>query len=293
MFTYNELLGVVALGVSLLLSSLYFLQDKLLYFPQVPEGSRERYFPASQFGLEKNLEEVFFRTPDGFRLQAYVIKQNHAERSPTMLMFHGNAGNLSYRLDVIKEFFDTNNCNVVIISYRGYGKSEGVPTEEGLVTDSQAALDYVLSRSDIGKNKIVVHGQSLGGAVAIDLVSKRQSQISGLILENTFTCIDDMIDQVMPFIKAVKFLSRNKWNSLNKITTIKTPILFLVGQKDQVVPPQMSTTLYQAASSSTGREIRFFPQGSHDDCFLFPAFFEHVQEFLDKYILVHNFDGDS
>ncbi len=126
-----------------------------------------------------------------------------------------------------------------MLEYRGYGLSTGNPTEKGLVIDAQTGLDYIRSRADLKGNKILVYGQSLGGAVSIDLVAKNKGtgDIKGLMLENTFLSIAKMIPNVMPAAKVLTPLCHEYWRSemvLPQITDI--PILFLSGLQDEIVP---------------------------------------------------------
>lgn len=116
-------------------------------------------------------------------------------RDITILMFHGNAGNIGHRVPIAKVLVETLGCNVLMLEYRGYGLSTGVPDESGLNIDSQTALDYIRERPETRDTNILVYGQSLGGAVAINLVARNQKKgdIAGLILENTFLCIRKLI----------------------------------------------------------------------------------------------------
>jgi len=136
-------------------------------------------------------------TPDGETLHSYLLKppnKQHA-RDVTILMFHGNAGNIGHRLPIAKVLANDLYCNVLMLEYRGYGLSTGNPGEKGITIDAQTGLDYIRNREDLKKTKIVVYGQSLGGAVAIGLVGRNQDQgdIAGLVLENTFLSIQKMI----------------------------------------------------------------------------------------------------
>ena len=110
-------------------------------------------------------------------------------------MFHGNAGNIGHRVPIAKILEENSGCSVLMLEYRGYGMSTGIPDEKGLVIDAQAGLDWIRATDETKNNKVVVYGQSLGGAVAIQLVEKNQdsSDVVALILENTFTSIRDMI----------------------------------------------------------------------------------------------------
>ena len=110
-------------------------------------------------------------------------------------MFHGNAGNIGHRIPIAKVIEENSGCSVLMLEYRGYGMSTGVPNEEGLVIDAQTGLDWIRNGRETKGNRILVYGQSLGGAVAIQLVDRNQEagDVAGLVLENTFTSIRDMI----------------------------------------------------------------------------------------------------
>ena len=110
-------------------------------------------------------------------------------------MFHGNAGNIGYRLPIGKILEDDLGCNVLMLQYRGYGLSTGTPNEKGLMIDAQTGLDYIRKRAELRNTRIVLYGQSLGGAVSIALAARnlKQGDIAGMILENTFTSIRKMI----------------------------------------------------------------------------------------------------
>ena len=117
-------------------------------------------------------EKYIFR--DGTQLHLFLVKQpgEQSKKVPTVLYFHGNAGNIGHRLLNVQGLYTSIGCNVALVEYRGYGRSEGSPSEEGLYMDAQAALDFLLTRQDIATDKIVVFGRSLGGAVAIDLATR-------------------------------------------------------------------------------------------------------------------------
>ena len=136
-------------------------------------------------------------TSDGETLGAFFIRPSNKPRAKraTIIMFHGNAGNIGHRVPIAKVLEENTGCNVLMLEYRGYGTSTGVPNEEGLVIDAQTGLDWIRSGNETKGSKIIVYGQSLGGAVGIQLVERNQKvgDIAGLILENTFTSIRDMV----------------------------------------------------------------------------------------------------
>lgn len=126
--------------------------------------------------------------------------------------------------------FYASGFNLLMVSYRGYGASEGNPTEEGIKRDAAAALEYAKDRGDVlDTNQLFIFGRSIGGACAIAAAAQSNAQTSlrGLVVENSFTSINDMIDEVMPALRFAKPLNRNKWNSLSRIRAIHIPILFI------------------------------------------------------------------
>lgn len=174
-----------------------------------------------------------------------------------------------------------------MLEYRGYGLSSGVPGERGLAIDAQTALDYIRQRDDLRSNNIVVYGQSLGGAVSIDLVSKNKGtgDIKGLILENTFLSIAKMIPSVMPAAKLLTPLCHEYWRSeieLPKITDV--PILFLSGLNDEIVPPAHMKDLFRLCKAKTvmWKEL---PYGDHNNTVAEPGYFGFIEEFLGLHVL--------
>lgn len=194
----------------------------------------------SQFGIE-DYEELSIPTPDGETLSAFLVRPpNKSQARPiTILTFHGNAGNIGHRLPIARVLANDLQCTTLMLEYRGYGVSTGDPNEKGLKIDAQTGLDYIRQRDDLKSNNIVIYGQSLGGAVSIDLVAKNKGtgDIKGLILENTFLSIAKMIPKVMPAAKILTPLCHEYWKSEETIPQITDiPILFLSGLKDEIVP---------------------------------------------------------
>eukprot|EP01087_Luapelamoeba_hula_P006386 TRINITY_DN1646_c0_g1_i1.p1 TRINITY_DN1646_c0_g1~~TRINITY_DN1646_c0_g1_i1.p1 ORF type:complete len:357 (-),score=67.90 TRINITY_DN1646_c0_g1_i1:110-1159(-) len=281
---FSTAVWIAIIGTGSLLAALYFLQDRLLYYPTIPGDARTNFLSARRFGLQQVLEEVVITTPDNVRLQAYFIKHSRSTDVPSILYFHGNAGNLSYRLPNIKRLHSSDvGCNVLILSYRGYGKSSGSPSESGLQIDAQAALDWLHAHPEIDPKKIVVFGRSLGGAVGIKLTSKNQDKVAALMVENTFTSIPDMIDIVLPFLTYFKLLSSNKWSSMETIKEITVPILFLCGAKDELVPSHMMKNLYEIVKDSNpDNQFSEFAEGHHMDTFMHPGYYVVVSKWLNK-----------
>ena len=155
-------------------------------------------------------------------------------------------------MDFIFKMYYKVGCNFFIMAYRGYSNSEGVPSETGIKLDAHAAMEYIMSRTDvIDTKKVFVMGRSLGGAVATYVLASGDYKVRGAILENTFTSIDDMVDKIFPYVSFFKrWILRNHWRTIDLVGKLSVPILFIIAQKDELVPPEMSERLYNKASLS-------------------------------------------
>jgi fermentation-respiration switch protein FrsA (DUF1100 family) len=272
--------GIAALGSSLL----YFKQNDLIYPRGFPAGSRAEVPTPSQFGMS-NAESIDLPTSDLETLHAYLLRPSNTalSRNITILLFHGNAGNIGHRLPIGKVLSGSLGCNVLMLEYRGYGKSTGTPDEDGLTIDAQTGLDYIRQRPDLKDSKLVIYGQSLGGAVAIKLVAENRhhGDIAGVILENTFLSIRKLIPVAFPPAKYLARLCHQFWASeetLPKITG-KIPMLFLSGLKDEIVPAAMMRTLYEICNVDT-KVWKSFENGSHNATVAEPGYFDAIWEFL-------------
>lgn len=171
----------------------------LIYPRNLPAGARSEIPSPKDFGHD-DYEDLRIPTPDGETLGAYLIapRKDGPKRDLTILMFHGNAGNIGHRVPIALRLEEDLACNVLMLEYRGYGSSTGSPDERGLLIDAQAGLDYIRARKDLKQTKIVVYGQSIGGALAIQLVAGNQGdgRVAGLIVENTFTSMRKLIPRL-------------------------------------------------------------------------------------------------
>ncbi len=198
------------------------------------------FFP-SDVGLE--YEDIFFETKDGVSLNGWFLKAAEwSGRVPTLIFLHGNAGNISNRMDRLTVLHHI-GVNVFIIDYRGYGLSQGEPSEEGMYQDAQAAFDYLKTRKDIRQDKIIGYGVSLGGAAAVDLATQRP--VNGLILESAFTSAREMAKRILPI--APGFMVKTRMDSLSKIKRVIVPKLLIHSPSDEMIPYKMALKLYEAA----------------------------------------------
>ncbi|KAL3586171.1 hypothetical protein D5086_013038 [Populus alba] len=299
--------GIVVAGMALLVA----FQEKLVYVPVLPGLTKS--YPVTPARLRLLYEDVWLRSSDGVRLHAWFIKALPESRGPTVLFFQENAGKYPYhdlpsykylsyiahRLEMVRIMIQRLQCNVFMLSYRGYGASDGYPSQHGITKDAQAALDHLSQRTDIDTSRIVVFGRSLGGAVGALLTKNNPDKVAALILENTFTSILDMAGVILPFLKwfiggtsskgpkLLNFLVRSPWSTIDVVGQIKQPILFLSGLQDEMVPPFHMQMLYGKAAAHN-RECVFvdFPNGMHMDTWLAGGdhYWRTTQQFLEKHV---------
>lgn len=229
-----------------------FFQGRFVYYPD-----RRLHQDPGAVGLE--FEDVWIRTPDDLKLHGWFVPAANAKG--TILFFHGNAGNISHRLDSL-EIFNELGFNTLIIDYRGYGKSEGKPTEIGTYIDAKAALDYLVEERKISLKKTILFGRSMGAAIAAWLGST--VDVPGIVLESGFTSAVEMGQRSFP-IFPVRLLLRYKYETLNYVRRIRSPILIGHSTEDGLVPFKMGERLFQAASEP--KEFLVF-SGPHNCGFL-------------------------
>jgi len=219
-------------------------EKSLIFFPtKYPSGRWDTAALARGSGCE--IEDCSYESGGGVRLLSWWCRpEGAAPDAPVLLFLHGNAGNLSDRAEFILELSTRLGVEVFIVGYRGYGRSEGGPSEHGLFADARASWDYLVSERGVDPSRIVIFGKSLGGAVAVDLASKVEP--AGLIVESSFTSIPDMASRHYPFVP--RGLIRTKMDSLSKIVGIAVPKLFIHSRMDEVVPYDLGRRLYEAAS---------------------------------------------
>ncbi|KAJ0963463.1 hypothetical protein J5N97_028585 [Dioscorea zingiberensis] len=285
---------VVLAGLALLI----MFQEKLVYVPVLPGLTKAYALTPSRLRL--TYEDVWLRSSDGVRLHSWFIKFSPNCSGPTILFCQENAGNIAHRLEFVRIMLEKLQCNVFMLSYRGYGASDGYPSQCGITKDAQAALDHLSQRDDIDTSRIVVFGRSLGGAVGSVLAGNNPDKVSALILENTFTSILDMAGVRLPFLKwfigrsslsrgpkILNCFARSPWNTIDVIGEIKQPILFLSGLRDEMVPPSHMRMLYlKAIEHNSGCLFVDFPNGMHLNNWLScgDRYWGRMQLFLDQYV---------
>jgi len=237
-----------------------FLERQMIYYPtRYPDGLWDLDAVTRYSGC--TLEDCFFTAADGVRLHGWRCRPAHAEGitgDMVLLWFHGNAGNLSHRADLMLRLAAT-PVQVFIVDYRGYGRSDGRPTEHGLYLDGEAAWRYLIDERRVSPNRIVLFGDSLGAAVAVDLATRVEA--AGLIVQSGFTSVPDMAARHFPFVPG--FLIRTKMDSLAKIGDVTEPKLFIHSPSDEVVPYELGRRLYEAAPEP--KRFLEVPGATHND----------------------------
>jgi fermentation-respiration switch protein FrsA (DUF1100 family) len=252
---WTTIRSIIVIAVSvyvLIVIILWLLQSHLVYFPQ-----REVAMTPDQIGLP--YEEVSFEASDGVRLSGWFIPAE--DRRGVVLFCHGNAGNISHRLESIL-VFNRLSLDVFIFDYRGYGLSEGKPTEPGTYLDAEAAWDYLVENRHADPAGIVIFGRSLGGAVASWLAKERTP--GALIVESAFTSIPDIGAEAYPFLP-VRLMSRFKYSTVDHIHDVTCPILIVHSRDDELISFNHGLKIFEASNEPKDLlEI----SGSHNDGFL-------------------------
>jgi fermentation-respiration switch protein FrsA (DUF1100 family) len=220
---------------------------------------RSVYFPVKHPGGFWNLQaqlratDVWLDSTDHVRIHGWFVACPGSRR--VTLFLHGNAGNISHRGQRFREITAAGS-SVLMIDYRGYGKSTGSPSKNGLFADANAAYEYILKTSR--PQEIIVHGESLGTAVAVDLASRHQC--GGVVLEAAFTSASDVAGTVVPMIGPLLIRS---FDSRRKIMRVQAPILFIHGSADDIVPMRLGRALFDAAPES--KYFWAIPGAGHND----------------------------
>lgn len=245
-----------AVLIPILVAVFYYFYPKIenffIFFPQ-----RAFDFEPESFGLA--YREAAFTTEDAKTLHGWFFpgEKDH----PVILHFHGNAGNISHRLGLIKELMQQ-RLQVFIFDYRGFGKSQGRPSEKGLYRDGMAAFDYLVQREGILPSKIVLHGHSIGAAVALEVALNRGAR--AVILESAFTSTRDMA-KTMPLFSLLSPLLPANYNNLEKVPRLHIPKLMIHGDRDEIVPFSMGERLF-AAAPEPKEFLRLEGAGHNDTC---------------------------
>ncbi len=241
------------------------------------------FFPSSKFevtptALGLRHDELTLVTPDGERLHAWFLPSSvePSTHRYTVLVCHGNAGNISHRLDRTLLMHANVGTDVLLFDYRGFGNSSGRPDESGTYEDARAAYRYLVDERGVDESRLVLFGESLGAAVALQLATEVDA--AGLVLEASFTSIRDMARVAYPFIP--NGWVKTRYENIEKIPTVKMPVLVLHGTEDRTVPFAQGQSLFEAANEP--KRFLAIDGASHSDTFLVggDAYWQTWKDFL-------------
>ena len=256
----------------------WFFQSGLLYLRNVPGRALEA--DPSMIGLD--YRDVRLETRDGVRLHGWFVPADQARG--VLLFFHGNAGNVSHRLDSLRIFHDL-HLSVLIIDYRGYGRSEGTPSEAGTRRDARAAWHYLTQARGFARGRIVIFGRSLGGAVAAELA--RDQQPGAVILESAFTSVPDIAQEAYWYLPA-RWLSRFEYATVEYVRDIRAPVLVIHGADDGIIPYRHGKTVFEVANEPK-RMLTL--QGGHNTGFLLSE--AEYRRGIGDFLVASGFVGDA
>jgi len=231
-FYISLLLGLITYLI--VLTYIYLYQRNLLYHP-LDNGYQEDK-------INFDYKEIFIQNKEGIKLKAWLHQKDLINKK-TIIFFHGNAGNLrnrNYKLNELSKF----DVNFLIVAYRGFSGNQGKPSEQGLYEDARSTLNWLKIKGVKEKN-LILYGESLGTAVAIEIAQNKD--LAGIILESPFTSMVELAQKYYPFIP-VKFLLKDKYETIKKLPNINSPLLVLHGKLDSIVPFSMGEELFKKAN---------------------------------------------
>lgn len=263
-----QILIIFILAVSAMFYLFYSsIENHFMFYPQ-------RHFDFSPEFYNLSYRDVFFHAEDGVELHGWFFPVE--KEKPVILFFHGNAGNISHRLDNIRYLLER-GFQVFIFDYRGYGKSSGRPFEKGVYMDGRAAYEWLVEEEQIEPENIILFGRSLGGAVAIDVAAYRRA--GAMIIESPFLSTREMAKTMFPFSLLSPVLPAS-YNNFEKIKDISVPLLVIHGDNDDIVPFSMGEKLYESA-----KDPKFFYSvkgAGHNDTYIMGGaeYFDVIERFI-------------
>jgi len=261
---------IISASYCLVVGSIFIFQRHLMYHPDRSIG------PPAQYGLA-GFTEHFAATPDDETVQLWYHPA--AKGFPTIIYYHGNAYTMGDRANIYSALTDK-GFGLLALSYRGYGKSTGSPTEQGIYIDARTAIHYASDTLQLPPEHLILYGESLGTGVATQMAT--EFHVAGVILQSPYTSVASRAAEIYFYIP-VEYLIKDKYRTIDKIANINTPLMIFHGERDDVIPVEHGKTVFAAAKSP--KEIFYFPDKAHND-FDNRVLSEHVLDFARKYNLI-------
>ncbi|ODV74604.1 uncharacterized protein CYBJADRAFT_166403 [Cyberlindnera jadinii NRRL Y-1542] len=263
------------------LAALYRFQLKLIY-PNTLNDARLKTDTPDEYDMP--YENMFLETPDGEKIHTFLLLHDRTlpgYKNKTIIVLCPNAGNIGNSLPIVQLLYKEMGYNVLIFSYRGYGESTGTSTEDGIKTDADTVMKFVMEHDQLSNSSVVLYGRSLGGAVAIYIASKNYVPVKAVVLENTFLSIRKAIPHIFPFLRNFTFLCHQVWDSEHDILKVSPEVemIFLCAEKDEIVPPDHMARLYEL-SPATVKSRTVFDGAHHNDTVVYPSYWNIVHDFI-------------
>lgn len=242
----------------------YCVQVYLVVVAIMVVGQRSfMYHPSQEAAsnpVDYQAEVISYRTADDLKLTSWY--RSARDNKPVVVMFHGNAGNISHRIRKL-DYFADKGYGFFLAEYRGYGGNEGNPSEDGFYNDARAALNWLIQKRGVDENRVVLYGESIGSGVAMQMALEYK-QVKAVVLQAPFTSARDMAAESYPFIKPFAFLTLDAYDNLSKAAHVTMPVLVLHGDTDGVVPVEQGRKLYSALASPK-KELKILNGGGHSN----------------------------
>jgi uncharacterized protein len=276
----HTVVSILLAGISIyvfLTACLYLLQSRLIYFPNIPG----RILTATPGDLGLMFEDVRIAAADGTELHGWYVSAGVG--AAAVLLCHGNAGNISHRLEWVRLFHDI-GLSVLLFDYRGYGNSRGTPSETGTYLDAEAAWGYLTTRMRLAPKRIVIVGESLGGPIAARLA--RDVHPAALILVSTFTSVPDLASSFYWYLP-VRLLARFRYPTAEYVTHVSAPVLVIHSLQDEIVPFSHAEEIFRRAHEPK-QLLRII--GDHNSAF--SASGPKLRQGIRRFLIAHSAPAD-
>ena len=260
------ILSSLIIAYLVLIIFIYFYQRNLLYHP-----SENNY---QNDNIKFNYDEIFIKVEEEIQLKSWIIRKD-LKKFKTLVIFHGNAGDLSNRIYKLNELYKL-DINILLISWRGFSGNKGSPTEKNLYADAKASIKW-LNEQGVKNSQIILYGESLGSGVAVEI--GKENNFNSIILESPFTSIENSAKIYYPYLP-VKLLLKDRYDSISNIKKINSPILIMHRKKDDVVSFSMGKELFEKANSP---KYSYFTSDDDHMMEFNSSLLNEVKNFIEKY----------
>lgn len=262
-------LTVIYIGIC---TALYFLQDSLMFHPR--PFSKQKYDSLCSVFTERNFETLSMKMADGVTVSGWLVKDTGAGKLPLVIYYPGNAEEVSHMVEKKKNF---PGCHLALLNYRGYGISEGAPSEEKFFSDALEIFDVLKKRADVDGSEIIVFGRSIGTGVASHVTKNRA--VKATILATPYDCMKDLSQEKYPYVP-VALLLKHAFNSIEDADKIETPVLCFIASEDEIIPPWHAYRLMLAWKGK--KTVKLFEGASHNNIVKRDGYWSSIRGFITK-----------